>query len=274
MPLPVNFHKTFVPERRLIAALLEYAAKGKSGTYAEIAADTGIPMGKSSGKVPAVLDYARGMGLIDLEPGRDRSIRKLSLTAFGKVVFDEDRLLGRTITQWLAHLHLCLPDTGAAAWYKVFAEGRTTLGGSFSAQQLEDYLVSYFGPGRNRTGPLIRTYLDDAALARASVLRRQSDIVIREKAPLLDEFSLPYAAFFLSLLQDRFADQFQITVTDLNEKVRCFDSCLWGDSEMADALALVERTGFISIDRQMRPWILERRADANQVWVRIYDEVA
>lgn len=274
MQLPVNFHKTFVPERRLIAALLEYTANGKSGTYMEIAAETGIPMGKSSGKVPAILDYARGMGLVDLEPGTDRSIKKPSLTAFGKVVFEEDRLLGMGITQWLAHLHLCLPDTGAIAWYKTFAEGRSTLGSSFSPQQLEEYLVSFFGPGRNRTGPLIRTYLDDTAFGRASVLRRQSDIVVREKAPLLDEFSFGYAAYFLSLLQDRFAGQFQVTVTDLNEKVRCFDSCLWGDSEITEALALVERTGFISIDRQMRPWILERRADGNQVWVKIYNEVA
>ena len=31
--LPLNFHKTFIPERRLIAALLEYAALNKQGDY-------------------------------------------------------------------------------------------------------------------------------------------------------------------------------------------------------------------------------------------------
>ena len=64
--LPLNFHKTFIPERRLIAALLEYAALNKQGSYQDIASETSIPMGKSSGKVPAILDYARGMGLVEL----------------------------------------------------------------------------------------------------------------------------------------------------------------------------------------------------------------
>ena len=49
--LAVNFHKTFIPERRLITDLMGYAALGQRGTFQEISADTGIPMGKSNGKV-------------------------------------------------------------------------------------------------------------------------------------------------------------------------------------------------------------------------------
>lgn len=271
LQLPINFHKTFVPERRLIAALLGYAAAEKAGTYAEIAAQTGIPMGKSSGKVPVIIDYARGMGLIDLMPCEDRALKKPILTPFGEVVFREDRFLGRVITQWLVHLNLCLPATGASAWYKTFAEGRTSLGSSFSAQQLEDYLVSFFGPGRNRTGPLLRTYLDDAALGRASVLHRNGNTVIREKAPLLDEFSFAYAAYLLSLIEAYFSGEFQVTVSDLNEKTHCFDACLWGERDIADALTLAEKTGLIGVDRQLRPWMIEMRADASKAWGRMYE---
>ena len=64
--LPRNFHKSFKPERQYINAMLRFAAAGKSGDYQAMAADTGIPMGSSSGKVPAILDYCRGMGLIML----------------------------------------------------------------------------------------------------------------------------------------------------------------------------------------------------------------
>ena len=42
--------------------MLRFAAAGKSGDYREIASETGIPMGNSSGKVPAIIDYCRGMG--------------------------------------------------------------------------------------------------------------------------------------------------------------------------------------------------------------------
>ncbi len=65
--LPVTFHQTFLPERAHIAALLKYAAGGKTGTDQEISADIGVPTGQSSGKVPAMLDYCAGMGLLTVE---------------------------------------------------------------------------------------------------------------------------------------------------------------------------------------------------------------
>ena len=46
----LNFHKTFIPERRLIADILIMQLRVQ-GNYQEISSDTGIPMGKSSGKV-------------------------------------------------------------------------------------------------------------------------------------------------------------------------------------------------------------------------------
>lgn len=67
MPLPLNFHNTFIPERHFIQALLEYVAGGKSGSLTEMASETGIPMGRSTGKLQATIDYALGMGLIRKE---------------------------------------------------------------------------------------------------------------------------------------------------------------------------------------------------------------
>lgn len=74
--LPVTFHQTFIPERAHISALLKFAASGNESTSTplsvtdqEISVETGIPTGQSSGKVPAMLDYCRGMGLIQLERG-------------------------------------------------------------------------------------------------------------------------------------------------------------------------------------------------------------
>lgn len=270
----MNFHRTFVPERRLIAALLEYAAHGKSGTYEEISEETGIPMGKSTGKVPAILDYARGMGLIGLEDSGGTSVRRLVLTSFGRSVYLEDRMLGEALTQWIAHFHLCLPDTGATAWYIAFGKGRSVIGSTFTLEQLEDYLVTECGAGNKRTGPLVRTYLDDAALGRASVLSQRGDTVVRNRAPLLDHYALAYAALVLTLMERLFAGSDQVTVTDLNKNTSWFDTCLWGSTEVERALSLMESTGYLSIDRQISPWILEKRSDALQVWARIYDDLA
>jgi len=77
--LPRNFHKTFKPERQYITAMLRFAASGQEGNCQFIAASTGIPTGSSSGKVPAILDYCRGMGLIRLIGHRDPLSRNRTL---------------------------------------------------------------------------------------------------------------------------------------------------------------------------------------------------
>jgi len=274
MTLPINFHKTFVPERRLISTLLRYAAEGKSGDYQTIASNTGIPMGKSSGKVPSILDYARGMGLMTLNSQPVSAVKKPQLTDFGRIVFLEDCLMGESITQWLAHMNLCRPDTGAKAWFSVFARGKKILGNTFNINQLEKYLRNTLGEGKNRTGPLVRMYLDDAAFARASIIRCDKDIIIRNKAPLSEAFALPYTAYVLLLIESYFKDQFQITTQDLNEKTAWFEICLWGDSDIEHALNLIERTGYIAVDRLTRPWILERKTESKKVWPRIFNDLA
>lgn len=273
MSLPINFHKTFIPERRFIAAILEFAAEGKSGDHHQIADDTGIPMGKSIGKVPAILDYAIGMGLVRLKSESRSKIKNPILTDFGRVVFLEDRFMGEPLTQWIAHMHLCRPDIGASAWYQVFGKGRGILGKRFSSDQLEAYLSNVHGPGKNRTGPLVRTYQDDAALARAPALSCVEDEIVRNKAPTFDEYSLVYAAFITTILNATFPNQAQVTISDLNQKTSWFDACTWDKSDIQLLIRLVESTGYIAVDRQMQPWILEPMSEASRIWPSIYNDL-
>ncbi len=271
--LPINFHKTFVPERRLIGALLHYAALGKQGTYQEIGDETGIPMGESTGKVPAVLDYARGMGLVELADEKG-AVKRPLLTPLGRVVYSEDRYLGEKVTQWIAHMNLCRGDIGAHAWWSAFAEGRRVLGSSFTRAQLENHLIDTFGSGIDRTGPLIRTYTDDAALGRAGVLACSGDLVERRRAPVLDSSATAYSAMVLTFMEVHFPTQVQVTIEDLADKTLWFDTCLWEQDDVEQVCLLLQNKGFVAVDRQMRPWILEKRATAEAVWPRIFDDMA
>ncbi len=268
--LPLNFHKTFIPERRLIGAILEYAARGKDGNYQQIADETGIPMGKSTGKVPAILDYARGMGLVQLET-ENTAIKEPRLTPFGVAVYKHDKYLGDDIIQWLVHMNLCRGDIGAKVWHEVFAKGRSVIGSSFSTEQLENYLCGLFGMGRNRTGPLVSAYLQDAALQRAGVLTVNNKIVIRHKAPIAESFALAYSAHILALLEAYFTDEGQITFTQFNDVTKWFDICLWSDSDLELVFSFIEQIGYISVDRQMRPWLIEPMAKSTEIWHLIWE---
>jgi len=230
-------------------------------------------MGKSNGKVPAIIDYGQGMGLITLANKKGSGIKKPVLTDFGKIVFLEDKYLGEEIVQWLAHMNLCRSDIGAKAWNAVFALGRSVLGSTFTKKQLEEYLVSVCGYGQDRTGPMLVTYLDDAALARAGVLVVDGEKVVRKKAPIIDTYAISYSAYILSLMESFFPGQGQVTVTDFNRKTLWFDICLWNETDIEYLFPLVERKNLITIDRQMKPWVIEKKYESDEIWSHIFDDM-
>lgn len=272
--LPRNFHKTFKPERQYINAMLRYAASDQEGDYQAIAAATGIPTGASSGKVPAILDYCRGMGLIRLA-GQDRSsTKKPELTPLGRIILLEDPYLKASVTQWIAHFNLCGPRTGADVWYHTFFSGTQTLGMSFPRAKLESHLSIVYGMEKSGLiGPLIGTYEDDAALKACGVLSETEGTVTRRPAPVADEYGLAYGAWMLQLMAEHFPKRRQVSITDLDAVAGWRTIPGWNISSLQRSLLLVERKGLIEVDRHMEPWLLIPKAGPGDTWRRIYDDM-
>lgn len=272
--LPRNFHKTFKPERQYINAMLRYAAAGNSGDFQHIADNTGIPMGSSSGKVPAILDYCQGMGLISLKDSNRSSIRKPALTPFGRIVLREDPFLKLHISQWIAHFNLCSPLYGAEVWYQTFFLGKQSLGMRFERSQLETYLNSVFKLNKSRIiGPLVGTYEDDAAFHGCGVFSETEGIIIRKSAPISDEFGFCYGAWILQLIQDYFPNHHQISTTELDAKAGWKTIPGWDNNSLQKVLELVERKGFLVVDRHMDPWLLHPKMSTESAWSLIYNDL-
>jgi hypothetical protein len=273
--LPFSFHQTFIPERVYLAAMLSFAAAENEATVQEISGQTGIPMGKSSGKAPAILDYCCGMGLVAL-PAKRRAVKSPRLTNFGRVVFLEDKFLMLTLTQWLAHLHLCRPDDGAEAWFLTFVKGRTILGDTFTSQQVESFLKDESG-GQLQTslvGPLFRTYSDAAAFSDARVLTATDNGSFRRHpAPISQEFIRGYAAWLLSLLELHFPGQREVAANDLQSATKWDNVAGWSSSQCDHLLSLIQERGFIDVNRQLRPWVITRLCPSAEVWPTIYEDL-
>ncbi len=273
--LHINFHQTFIPERRYITALLQYAASGKQGTDQEISRVTGIPTGKSSGKVPAIINYSLGMGLISVEKGASSKQRRPVLTDFGRIVLLEDNSLSEPLTQWLAHLHLCRRCGGAEIWHKTYGVGRDILGNEFSESELNDFLNGIFGKKKkSHIGPMLRTYEEQAGLKSANVFERKNSLIIRSPAPLLSGFVPGYSAFLLCLWDIHFPEDRQVTLADFEKETFWKRISGWSDRQMEIALEMLQHEGAIDVDRQMRPWILTRKADSKRYWRKLYDKLA
>lgn len=274
--LSVSFHQTFIPERQYIASLLRFVATGQTGTDQDISEQTGIPVGKSSGKVPAISSYCVGMGLIDVQKKAGISEKRFEFTPFGRAVLLEDSNLSEELTQWVAHLHLCRKNGGAEIWYLCFNKGYNVLGMDFTENELTYFLERNCGK-RNKSliGPLIRTYEEPAALKIAHALvHRNGDMLSRSPAPLFAGFRNGYSAFFLLLWEEFFPDDRQVTITDFESLVHWQEMCGWNQRQSESVLDMMQDAGAITIDKQMRPWILTRHAEAKKFWTSIYDELA
>jgi hypothetical protein len=273
--LPFRFHQSFIPERQYLAAMLRYAAGEKDGDLARIAEETGIPMGRSSGKAQAILDYCIGMGLVMPLATRNAS-KAPRLSHFGRIVLLEDPQLNDRLTQWLAHFHLCRVRGGAEAWYLAFIAARAVCGDVFKRGQLEDFLRHASGKRSKRSlvGPILRTYTDPAALGRTGLLELLDPETYRRKsAPILREYCRGYAAWITTLLEEAFPNQRQITLTDLQARCGCQDVGGWSVSQHEQLLALIQGMNLIDVDRQMRPWVVTRRLPSQDIWSTIYDDL-
>ena len=275
--LSIFFHQTFIPERQYIASLLQFVATGQTGTDQDISKQTGIPVGKFSGKVPAIISYCSGMGLVKVLKKAGTAGRKyFEFTPFGRAVLLEDSNLSEELTQWLVHLHLCRKNGGAEIWYLSFNKGYNVLGMGFTEDELTKFLERNCGK-RNKSpvGPLIRTYEEPAALQIAHVLVHQDgDNLSRSSAPLLAGFRNGYSAFLLSLWEEYFPDERQVTITDFEASVDWQKICGWNQRQNETVFDMMQDAGAITIDKQMKPWVLIRSADAKKFWPSLYDELA
>jgi hypothetical protein len=268
-----SFHMTFKPERQYINSLLRFAALGEEGDYQKIAEKTGIPTGESSGKVPAIIDYCSGMGLITI-PGKKRSVKTPILTNLGRIILLEDQYLKTEISQWLCHLNLCNREHGADVWHHVFWAGYHSLGDSFSREKLDLMLRAIYG-GSNRgiIGPLVNMYEDDASFKTCGALSETLQKIKRKPAPIKNDTIRGFGAWLINACEFYFPKQKQVSITEIEQKTGWLTLTGWLGRDMSTALDLMERKGILKVDRHMNPWILSPLFSAKDAYNKMFNDM-
>ena len=270
--LSVSFPQTFAPERRLLFALLKFAAGGGRGDIQEISAATGIPTGKSSGKVDPVIGYCSAMGLISLN--KSGGAKEPILTDFGRAVFLSDPYFQEEITQWLCHLNLCSRETGAEVWYRLFWEGVSTLPSEFSREDLADFIARATGSKSKRIwGPLTVMYREDISFAKCGALVEEDKRFSLKKMPVRRDFAPGYTAFFIDRLEKIAPLGEQVTLSVFEENCGLSAITGWSLLDRERVMEMVESRGAITVDRHMRPWILKARITAKEAWRNLFAEL-
>ncbi|MDQ5910632.1 MAG: hypothetical protein QG599_2729 [Pseudomonadota bacterium] len=292
-PLPLNLPQTFLPERRLLAKLLSFIADQGGGDKEAISAATGIPTGKSTGKVEPMIRYVQGMGLANAE--KAASQWRLSLTPLGEIVQREDPFLSEPVTIWLLHLMLCrrcgrsTPARGIAdAWFALFADSGFRLGPCFTPAAWLDVLIERHGQKAylfSLASIVLRSYLEASSLACAPVAlspltvegnppgRFQDQGIIRQSAPVEKRFFPAYAAAFYLNWDELFNAETQLALDEFADQSRFFTVLGWDDIAISRWLDWMADQGILQIDRHTGTPILLRLRETVSIIARVYCEL-
>lgn len=283
--LPLNFPQDFLPERRLLARLLPFAAANSGGTKVEIGAETGIPTGESTGKVEPMIHYARGMGLIHV--AKDAGRWQLSLTSLGRFVAAEDPYLSESVTLWLLHLLLCrrhgldAPATGVAdVWFALFAEGRLRLGSRFDQASYLAFLTERHGVKgylKGLAGLVLRGYLEPTCFGLINALSAETSadqtLYLRRSAPGERSHFPAFAAYLFLVWDALYAGHNQLAIDEFFEQSRCLALLGWDLETASRWLYWMTDRGLLQLDRQTGGALALRLQDTETVIAGLFDEL-
>lgn len=266
----LNFHQTFKPEKQYIGSILDVASTTDSLGVQEISAYTGIPNGKSSGKVEPHICYAKYMGLIDAE--KKDGAYSLIRTKLGKIVYMEDPGLQEELTILLCHAMMLRNCNGADMWNAVFTRILPMYRGGMKKDLLLKELEQIFDGKANKKNfaPFIGSYED--MFSSTNLLSMDSENISLNDATYNKEFVFLYAYILFELWDEVFGDQEEISSVQFNNLNfgRIFG---WDEQKEYEVLEHLSDKGIVRLNRQLVPYTILRLTDKDMVMEKLYSEL-
>lgn len=263
----VNFHKTFAPQDSYISKILGLAEQEFSGTKEEISDITGIPTGKTSGKVVPHIMYSKYMGLINyvVEKGK----YSLSLTKLGKIIFNEDKYLFEDISKLICHYNICDETNGAYIWSFVYQQLPIMLNEAISNDLLKRKYKEYFFMDVDYR-VMKKSYTDDGFWSVLNLIDFSDGLKINSTY-YNDIMLYVYAYTLLSTWDIMFHDEHEITIDQIALNMKRNKRFGFDDDEMMYSLEKMEEAGVLRLNKQLIPVTAIRTTDTASLLPHLYD---
>ena len=252
----INFHNTFPPDVNYLSRLLSYA-DGISRSPETISQMTGVPQGKSTGKVNPHLYYLMLMGLLE----DDRA----TLTSLGQLVRSEDPSCQEPITQWLMHANLTSIN-GADMWHYVYRELLPENGGSVSQSFLETNMAARYGA---QTRYAVITSCYTKGLTTLDYISVTDESVAISAQKVHREYLYLYAYELLREWAAIYQEALEITADQLfaMNSASCFGLTR---EQWFDILEQLNSRGIIRLNRQLTPFTAIRNVSCDAIEQKLY----
>jgi hypothetical protein len=266
----LNFHQTFKPEAKYISSILSVSENDEAYDVKEISSLTGIPNGKSSGKVEPHIFYASYMGLINYQKINGKYT--LELTPLGKTVKEEDPGLQEDLTILLCHLMLVRDVYGADVWNAVFKMVLPKYGGHVRKDIILKELEQVFPNKINNKNfaPFISSYDDIFKTLRLVDIDTEGVI----EYPLIynKEFIYLYAYTLFEYWDIKCLGMEEIT-SDQLQLLGFGKAFAWDETQEYEVLENLASKDIIRLNRQLMPYTILRLLSKNVVLKKLYSEL-
>lgn len=262
----LNFHQTFPPTTDGISRLLSVADQGGAYTKEELSEQTGIPTGKSSGKVEPYIRYAVYMGL--LKDQSEGGKHALSITPLGEEIRLQDPGLMELVSLMVCHARLTSGYSGASLWAYLFKSVLPRYPDGISDVLLKDELQQASNSSTEvNKGPFLSSYSGMFAPLR---LLSSEEVRLRAMSSSFDpELLYAYAYGLLYEWEGMYPDRKEIT----GDELRSLNlSATFGLSKNAfsNLLHRLEEDGILRLNRQLVPFTAIKSATSKEMIPKLY----
>lgn len=237
-------------------------------TKEDISRETGIPTGKSSGKVEPHITYASYMGLID-DTYKDGK-HSLRLTTLGNQIVKEDPGFHEEVTRMLCHLRISSPYGGAPLWATVVSEILAHRMQGLSLTALLDSLSKEATTNINLS-PLFSSY-EDTLFAPLKLLERNSSLIKLNKHAFNRELLYVYAYSLFREWEQKYPGRDEVTATEI-ESFYVYGAIGWSQQDLYSAMERLLDKRLLTFNRQLTPYTVTKSYSSEQMIPLLFSEL-
>ena len=266
----INFHLTFKPEIQYIASIISIADGITAYDIKDISNMTGIPNGKTSGKVEPHIQYSKYMGLIDYKKRDGKYI--ISLTPLGEVVLREDPGLQEDLSILLCHAMICREVNGADVWSEcvinILPKYKNVIKKDLLIKELE---VVFPGKVNSKNvAPFFSSYGD--MFSTLNMLNENSDIISLIPSSFKKEFIYLYAFVLWKVWEEKYPHQEEISSSQL-EMLNFGKIFGWNIEQEYKVLEQLSDRELLRLNRQLMPYTILKLIPIDNLLNKLYSEL-
>lgn len=266
----VNFHKTFVPQEIYITKILELAERKFIGSKEEICRITGIPTGKTSGKVVPHILYSWYMGLTAYSLNKGKYM--LGLTELGITILKEDKHIFEDITKMICHYNMCDKNDGALVWSFLYHNIEPMYDEVISLDLLKKKCNEFYQQ-KPEFDVIRKAYSGDGFWASLNVFDFSDGFSIKSSY-YNKTMKYVYAYSLLSSWDKYFTEQQEITIDQIVEIIKWNRKFGFDNDEMQYVLEELDAENIIKLNKQLIPYTVIRTTEPNALLPHLYDLLA